>query len=239
MRAAAIARHHGVPMPALFLHGWMVTNRVWDGFVSRLDIDQAIVPHLKSGDSLEALATEAFAAADEAGVDRFDLVGHSMGGQIAQLVAARAPSRVRSLALINSVPLGGLPFPDDIAGFFRTSGENREAQSGILAQACLSIAPAEREALLADAGSVPKAHIAKGFDLFKNGVDASVLAKIIAPTWVLATDDPFLPPALLEKEIVSKIPSARLEVLHGPGHYPQLECAAATAERLQAFWRSL
>jgi pimeloyl-ACP methyl ester carboxylesterase len=50
--------------------------------------------------SLEQMADDALAVADAAGLDRFHLVGHSMGGVIAQAVALRARSRVCSLALL-------------------------------------------------------------------------------------------------------------------------------------------
>jgi pimeloyl-ACP methyl ester carboxylesterase len=46
------------------------------------------------------LAADALAVADAAGAARFHLVGHSMGGVIAQAVALAAPDRVKSLALL-------------------------------------------------------------------------------------------------------------------------------------------
>jgi len=49
---------------------------------------------------MAALAADAVAVADAAGADRFHLVGHSMGGVIAQAVALAAPDRVKSLALL-------------------------------------------------------------------------------------------------------------------------------------------
>ena len=46
------------------------------------------------------LAADALAVADAAGAAHFHLVGHSMGGVIAQAVALVAPERIKSLALL-------------------------------------------------------------------------------------------------------------------------------------------
>jgi aminoacrylate hydrolase len=50
--------------------------------------------------SIEALADDALAILDAEGVDGFHLAGHSMGGLVAQEVALRVPTRVRSLTLL-------------------------------------------------------------------------------------------------------------------------------------------
>jgi aminoacrylate hydrolase len=50
--------------------------------------------------TIEAMALDALAIMDAEKLERFHLVGHSMGGLIAQEVALRAPARVKSLALL-------------------------------------------------------------------------------------------------------------------------------------------
>jgi len=50
--------------------------------------------------SISSLAEDALAVADALGFERFHVLGHSMGGLIAQQVALRAPARIRSLALL-------------------------------------------------------------------------------------------------------------------------------------------
>ncbi|GAB1595097.1 alpha/beta hydrolase [Lysobacter sp. PAGU 2638] len=64
--------------------------------------------------TLVAAARAVLSAADALGWSRFSLLGHSMGGATATLVAAAAPERVERLALIEA--LGGL-----------TEGEERTA----------------------------------------------------------------------------------------------------------------
>ena len=50
--------------------------------------------------SIETMAADALAVADSVGAECFDVVGHSMGGLIAQQLALMAPRRVRSLSLL-------------------------------------------------------------------------------------------------------------------------------------------
>jgi len=218
----------------------MVTGRVWSWFAPKLDANVVTPTSLPppsevAATTLETLAHRVLADATQAGLDRFHVIGHSMGGQVAQLVAAIATERVRSLVLVNPVPLSGLPLPPEVAAAFRGSGGNRAAQGAILDQACLELAPEAKQALLDDAGTIAPAWIARGLDLFVAGGDATKLAAIACPTLVVATDDPFLPPAFLEQTIVSKIAGARLATLHGPGHYPQVERPAALAALVGSF----
>lgn len=237
----------GEGRPTILVHGWMVSGRVWDALAPELSGLRLIVPDLRMASAaggavtftLDDLASDVLAVADDAGADAFQLVGHSMGGQIAQLVAATSPARVRAMALLSPVPLDGLPLPADVAAFFRSSGGNREAQAGILAQACLTLDADLRERALDDAGKIACERVAHSFELFTRGADASVLSRVTCPVLVVATDDRFLPPSLLEEKVVSRIPSARLEILRGPGHYPQLEAVAQTAAMLRAHFADL
>lgn len=231
----------------MLVHGWMVTARMWDGFAPLLPAARPITPGLAiagaappsaaeaAAVTLETLAADVLVAATAAGAERFDLIGHSMGGQLAQLVAATAPARVRSLTLVNPVPLAGLPLPAEVAAAFRGSGGDRAAQAAILSQACRELTAAATDALLDDAGTIAPGWIARGFDLFTAGIDGARLEAITCPTLVVATDDPFLPPPFLEDAIVSRVRGARLAVLNGPGHYPHLERPAELARLVARF----
>jgi pimeloyl-ACP methyl ester carboxylesterase len=56
--------------------------------------------------TIEFLASDALAVMDAEGIEDFHLVGHSMGGLIAQEIALIAPQRVRSLAFLNTFATG-------------------------------------------------------------------------------------------------------------------------------------
>src|SRR5688500_13006169 len=55
---------------------------------------------LSGNPSIAAMAADAIAILDAENVDRAHVVGHSMGGLIAQEIALSAPARVRSLAFL-------------------------------------------------------------------------------------------------------------------------------------------
>ncbi len=55
---------------------------------------------------------DCLAVADALNWDRFDLLGHSLGGAVATLVAATFPERVKQLALIDAI--GGLTTPAEL-----------------------------------------------------------------------------------------------------------------------------
>jgi aminoacrylate hydrolase len=56
--------------------------------------------------SIEAMAADALAIMDAEHLEQFHVVGHSMGGVVAQELALRAPARVKSLSLLCTFACG-------------------------------------------------------------------------------------------------------------------------------------
>ncbi|MFW6054071.1 MAG: alpha/beta fold hydrolase, partial [Persicimonas sp.] len=203
----------------VFVHGWMVSGAVWDTLLEALDPSQwrIIVPDMRGtgetaaqADSFELAdyVEDVRAVVDHAGVDSFGLVGHSMGGQVAQLFAATYPERVERLALLCSVPASGMELPEEADALFFNSGEDRESQAAILGMACLDLEPADQARLLDDAGQIPAGCIQKSYRAWTGGGFADRLGDITAPTLVVGSDDPFLPPDFLNAAIVEPITNA-------------------------------
>lgn len=237
-------------LAVVLVHGWTVSGAVFDSMIEQWNPVglRLVIPDLRgaghsdkpeSGYTLEAYAADVLAVADQEGLDRFALVGHSMGGQIAQLVAARHPHRLQKLLLLNTVPAAGLPLPEGVAELFRGSGDSREAQEKILDMSVLSLPGGARQRFLDDVVTVSPACVAASFDAWTAGGFADELDQIDVPTLVVATDDAFLPPAFLTEQVVSRIRGARLAVLPGCGHYPQCERPRETAAVLDAFLAGL
>ena len=72
-------------------------------------------------DTIEQMATDAGAFIDALGLTTVDVVGHSMGGLVAQQVAIQRPDLVRKIVLVGTGPRGGVgigELPEDTAALF-------------------------------------------------------------------------------------------------------------------------
>jgi 2-hydroxymuconate-semialdehyde hydrolase len=113
-------RRAGAGQPVLLLHGIPTSSRLWDAVGAELAADHDVVaPDLvgfgesaKPDDRDVSMAAQARlvpALLDALGLDRVLLVGHDIGGAVAQWVAVDAPERVAGLVLIDSVSFDSWP----------------------------------------------------------------------------------------------------------------------------------
>jgi pimeloyl-ACP methyl ester carboxylesterase len=165
------------------------------------------------------------------------LVGRSMGGAIALAVATRAPERVRGLVLVCSA--ARFMLGDAMIATARDFARGRLPQQFTTD----TFSPATgmdvmREAWMEQVKTDPRVRLtdllaSREFD------GAALLARVAAPTLVVAgADDTITPPAQSE-ELVRGITGARLVVLARAGHQAPLEqsdefnrLVAGFAERL-------
>lgn len=106
--------------PALvFLHGYLGSSRHWTHQIARFSARRrCLAPDLAGFGAaadlpararIGAHAEDVLATLTTRDVERFCLLGHSMGGMIAQEIAARAPERVDRLILYGTGPVGLMP----------------------------------------------------------------------------------------------------------------------------------
>jgi pimeloyl-ACP methyl ester carboxylesterase len=116
---ALTCRSSGEGEPLVFVHGYLGGAAVWDRqFLSFSTGYVCIAPNLAGfGDSaalhapetIEGHAAQVLHTLDQLGIDRFHLLGHSMGGMVVQQMAAMAPERIKRLVLYGTGPVGLLP----------------------------------------------------------------------------------------------------------------------------------
>lgn len=97
----------------VFLHYWGGSARTWDLVVDRLAGRDVLTADFRgwgrssslSGPyTLRRLANDTLAVIADAGVTDYVLVGHSMGGKVAQLIAATRPAGLRKIILVGPGP---------------------------------------------------------------------------------------------------------------------------------------
>jgi pimeloyl-ACP methyl ester carboxylesterase len=98
--------------PLVLVHGWTANRHRWDHQMTHFaEARRVIRLDLRGhGDStgggvrtIAELAGDVLALLDHLKVERAVLVGHSMGGMIAQTIALDHPERVERLVLVNSI----------------------------------------------------------------------------------------------------------------------------------------
>lgn len=103
----------------VFVHGFMGGSRQWQSQVKDLGADFDVITvdlpgfgenaHLESPSSIASFASWVLEDLDRCGTNTFHLVGHSMGGMIAQEMVSQAPERVEKLILYGTGATGVLP----------------------------------------------------------------------------------------------------------------------------------
>jgi pimeloyl-ACP methyl ester carboxylesterase len=104
----------GTAPSLVFLHYWGGSRRTWQPVLTRLHPDQAFVNYDQRGwgDSANApgpydmkrLADDAQSVIATLGYTDYVLVGHSMGGKVAQALAARRPAGLAGVVLVAPAP---------------------------------------------------------------------------------------------------------------------------------------
>jgi pimeloyl-ACP methyl ester carboxylesterase len=180
---------------------------------------------------------------DALGPEPVTLVGHSMGGFIAQEAYARFPQKIRALALcFTSAAFGGqsgdfarqfieariLPLDqgrsmDDIAAVLMPTmrGANSDADGLALARRTMA--------------AIPPATYRKAVALLTTFNRREQLAAIRVPTLLLAGGDDRTAPASVMERMAQKIPGAQYVLLDGCGHLGPMDQPQAFNAALLAF----
>ncbi len=233
----------GVPT-LLFVHGWQADGRVWGALVERLSKRfRCIVVDLRgAGNSsaapgpyqLARYAGDLSDAIEVLGLDPIVVVGHSMGGAIAQRLAIDRPEAIEGLVLIAPVPAGGMPLSDKMLDMFRgTVSDDAKAVRWLRALTVRELEPALSALLFAAARGVRPEVALESFDAWRLADFADEAATIETPTLILAPSADR--PDFARERVGDLIAGSQFEMLPDCGHYAPLECPDAVAARIVRF----
>lgn len=143
---------------------------------------------------------------DIVGYDEAHIVGASMGGMIAQIVAAQYPEKTRSLiSIMSTTNAPHLPPPTDEAEMRLRNLATGEAEP-------------DREQSIRDRGFYPETMQRHLMAIFKTGDRSDAVASIVAPTLVLHGADDGLVPPEHGRHTASLIQESRFLLIEGMAH---------------------
>ncbi|MFD7628922.1 alpha/beta fold hydrolase [Streptomyces sp. NPDC059851] len=190
---------------------------------------------------LDELADQLVAAADAEGLDRFAVLGYSLGGNVAVRVAARYPGRVTALVLTATFARADhrLGLVTDLWAALAERGENdllarllvplalsEEALEGLTSEELEAVVQQTAESF--PPGGADHAALVAGVDLRAD------LARIDVPALVVATTEDRLVPLARQLELARALPGARVAELP-TGHLPFAERPRAWADLVTGF----
>ena len=250
--------------PALLLvHGFGGAKEDFADHVEALAREQRVVvfDHRGHGDSegppdpasysLDRLAADTLAVADAFALDTFRLLGHSMGGMVAQRVVLDCPERVHALVLMDTSagpPPGIDPEMVRLAADVAMS-EGMDVLRRLLDEQNPLGSPAH-ERVLAErpgfqeygdrkwASLAPAMWAALATEMTSRRDDLAALAAVTAPTLVLVgeQDETFIETSF---RLADTVPDARLVVVPDAGHSPQFENPTVWFATLDGFLEEL
>lgn len=248
----------------LLIHGFNADKDHWLSLSHRLKQYRIIAPDLCGhGESwyeasykhdIPFYVDELKRFADAMGLNRFHMVGNSMGGWITSLYSVTYPDDVCSIVLLNAVgvkpPLIS-PFFEALSGdknpFFFSNQEDFDQLMKIS---------------VADASSIPKsfkcvsfqeglARMARAKKLFADIMDQDqkqthpaqmvdgVLNRIVQPALIVWGDKDGIMDSSMAEVFQRGIPNSQVVIMKNIGHLPMLECPNETSRYIKGFLKGL
>ncbi len=245
-------RIEGEGPPIVLAHGFSTGHYVWDATASRLAERFQVVRHDHRGhcDSskppgpyrIQDFVDDLAALLNYLGLERVDLVGHSMGGRTALLFALNHPDRLNRLLLVGAsgaAPEGApgerfealkkLAIEEGMAAVF-----DSDLFSFALPEAWKKNPASARERFLKN---TPEGFCAAADAVLTMPDLRGRLGEIDAPVWA-CTGETDAGPMAFNELLEERIASCTRAVISNCGHYPMLDAAEEFLAGLEGFLES-
>lgn len=262
----AVAESGAGGRPLLLVHGWTGSKEDFGDWMEPLaELGHHVVapdhrghgashkPDSEDRYSLDIMAADMFGLADQLGWDRFVLLGHSMGGMVAQKMALADAARLSGLVLMDT---HHGPLDVDRAEVELGVETARTHGTGVIADimaAATEPGPLDTEAYRRVCAERP-GHFERGIEMTRASSSAMFAAMLLemmsaptrlpqlesldVPTLVMVGDQD-LPFIAASEALAAAIPGARYELLADAGHSPQFEAPDAWWSVMASFLASL
>ncbi len=243
-----VEEHGSGSLALVFLHYWGGSTRTWKYVTEALSEFYRTIATDHRGWGESDAPEHGYAlvdlADDAAGVIRalelrsYVLVGHSMGGKIAQLLASRRPEGLVGLVLVDSAPPSPMRLPEGAREKMMNAYASRQSVEATVDEVLTAkpLEPEDRDQVIADS--------LRGAEVAKKAWPASTsqediteeVAAIAVPTLVIAGElDRVDTLETVKTELLPRIPNATLHVLPGTGHLSPLESPAEVFRAIDKF----
>lgn len=234
----------------LFVNSLGTDLRIWDAVVPEFAADCRLIRYDKRGHGLSDCPPAPYTLDDHAGdlvglldaldVNRAVLVGVSVGGMIAQLVAARWPERVRGLVLCDTAArIGTAVFWNTRITHLQQHGLNHDTTAPILARwfapAFAQNNPAAHRLYANMLARMPLEGYLGTCAAIRDADLSDRSRTIQAPTLVVCGAEDSATPPELTRTLLDLIPHASYLELPGVGHVPCVEQPELLAEAVREF----
>lgn len=235
------------PVHVLFLHGWISARRMWYDVVERLDPERFTMHLLDfrgcglsdrpmDGHNLEGYATDARAAIEAIG-EPVIVAGHSMGGKIAQYIAAERLAHVRKLILVApGTAKGGSGTQRQRERALGAFGSRTKIEAFQRAAMGIDVSPQTMQRIVDDALTVQHE---SWYGWYDNGRFADFFDRLqsieVPALCVGGGKDPLIPPSRLKREVAQPIRGSLLVTLRDAGHNLPVEMPDEIASAVARF----
>ncbi len=262
IEAAGITQHYDLTGPTdapvlLFANSIGTSFHIWDAVVPLLSqryrilrydmrghgLTQVTPVTEDAGYSMDLLADDAAGLLDALGIERAHVCGLSIGGMMAQRLAAKAPGRIHGLILCDTAGVIGPQsvWTDRIAAI-RARGMTA-ISDGVMArwftQAFRDSRPDQIRGYTAMVARTTEDGYVGCSMAIRDADLRAANAAITAPTLVICGEHDVATPPDSARELAAGIPGARSELLPGAAHIPGVEKPAELAALIDGFLRDL
>ncbi|MDE1191746.1 MAG: alpha/beta hydrolase [Arachidicoccus sp.] len=232
----------------LFIHFWGGSSNTWKPVTDILHAKYRCIRYdqrgwgksdkPKSGYDIQSLADDVVALVEALQLEEYILVGHSMGGKIAQAVAGRNPKGLRKLILIAPSPATPTIVLTEMKQGMIAAYTSLENINGIIEQVfkASDLSLESKQQVIEDMQHHSAESRCAWPELALEEDVSECLPNIKIPTLVIAGENDIVDaPARLKQEVAQKIHNAEMAVIPNVGHLIMLQAPKKVAELINVF----